>query len=65
MAKRTNADLENLKSALEQKETLIHQYESQVQAFEDARINVLLEGFLHNERAHRVEIQELIEELEK
>lgn len=64
MAKRGSSDLANLKLALEKKEDLIHQYESQVQAFEDTRINVLLEGLLHNEQMHKVELQELIEELE-
>jgi len=64
VAKRGSSDLANLKLALEKKEDLIHQYESQVQAFEDTRINVLLEGLLHNEQMHKVELQELIEELE-
>jgi rubrerythrin len=65
MAKRDNTDLQNLKLALERKELMVHQYENQIRAFEDPKINVLLEGLLHNERTHQVEIKELIEELEQ
>ncbi len=61
VAKRNETDLKNLKLALEKKEIMIHQYESQIQAFEDPQINMLLEGFLHNERANKAVIQEWIE----
>ena len=52
-----NKDVENLKKAVQKKDIAIERYSDQIKVLGDPKINALLEGILHNEIRHKVELE--------